>query len=77
MKITVEELVELVKICHRKHCCGDDSIGWDELADLLNDTLRNILGEEEYCKYVDSINNNSDCLTVKPISSAKTDYFFK
>ena len=45
--------VRTLKKCHRKHCLNDDSIGWDELTDEINNTLSEIMGNEEYCKYLE------------------------
>lgn len=57
MKLTYEELIEVIKKCHRKHCLDDDSIGWEELTDLLSDTLRDIFGDNGYCEYVELFTN--------------------
>ena len=46
-------LLNVCKMAHRKHCQGDDSIGWEELADELNSTLANVMGDEKYCEWLD------------------------
>jgi hypothetical protein len=51
----LEELLNAVQWTYRKHHMGDDSIGWNELSDLLNDTLFNVMGANELEKWRDSI----------------------
>jgi hypothetical protein len=46
-----KELLKAAKMAYRKHCHNDDSIGWEELSDMLSDTLSNVLGIEEYLKF--------------------------
>ena len=44
-------LLKVCKAAHRKHSYGDDSIGWEELSEMLADTLSCVMGEEEYGKW--------------------------
>lgn len=44
-----------LKICYRKHAKGDDSIGWDELSDKIGDALAQTMGDDEFCKWLESL----------------------
>lgn len=48
-----ERLIDCLKRCHRKHNQGDDSIGWTELEYIISKTLAEILGNKEYCKWLE------------------------
>jgi hypothetical protein len=50
---TVEEMklnnaIYTLKLCYRKHHFEDVTIGWDELADMLCDTLCELMGDKEF-----------------------------
>ena len=47
--------VEALKLAYRKHCLGDDSIGWNELSDCLLDALCNELGDDGFQKWLASV----------------------
>ena len=56
IEIDCEELLNAVQMAYRKHHMGDDSIGWNELSDLLHDALFNAMGPnklEEWREAVD------------------------
>ena len=48
--MTYDKLLQTVKLAYRKHCLGDDSIGWDELEKFLLDTLCEVMGDERFQK---------------------------
>ena len=37
-----------LQMAYRKHWLNDDSIGWEELGDILLDALCNIMGADEF-----------------------------
>ena len=45
-----EKLFEVAKLAWRKHNCGDDSVGWEELENALNDAMFDYLSMEDYEK---------------------------
>ena len=49
-----DRLLEVVKLFYRKHVLNDESIGWDELGDKLYNELSEILGDKEFCKWLDT-----------------------
>lgn len=46
-----DELLAVCKMAHRKHSWGDDSVGWEELSEMLAETLAGVMGNEEYLKF--------------------------
>ena len=40
-----DHLLEACKAAYRKHYLNDDSIGWDELSDIMLDALCNEMGD--------------------------------
>jgi hypothetical protein len=53
---TERRLLTVVKMAYRKHVCGDESIGWDELGDRLAAEICNAIGSDEFCKWNDANN---------------------
>ena len=47
-----ERLLSVVQKAYRKHHMNDTSIGWDELADDLAVTLCELMGDNQYQKWV-------------------------
>ena len=47
----ITKALNVLLLCHRKHCLGDDCIGWEQLTDQLNDAVCQLLGEKEYFKF--------------------------
>lgn len=47
------ELLEAVKLAYRKHHLGDDSIGWDELSEKLQDVLCEAMGDEAFQAWIE------------------------
>lgn len=45
-----DDLLRVVKRMYRKHGCGDDSIGWEELTDEMMNVLCNVMGDDEFVK---------------------------
>lgn len=52
------ECLEALKLAYRKHHLGDDSIGWDELADCMLDALCNAMGDDGYQQWLASTKDN-------------------
>lgn len=48
--------IRVLKRAYRKHVKGDDSIGWEELSDELGTALAQIMGDDEFCEWTDSLN---------------------
>ncbi len=48
-----EMAIRVLQACYRKHHCGDESIGWDELSNMIGDALWNAMGGEEYNKWLE------------------------
>jgi hypothetical protein len=53
-----DHLLTAVKLAYRKHCLGDDSIGWDELDKFLHNTLCEVMGDEEYQKWLEQVSRS-------------------
>lgn len=53
-KLTSREkmLLEAVQIAYRKHHMGDESIGWNELADQLQVVLAKVMGNKDYQAWI-------------------------
>jgi len=45
--------IEVLKLVYRKHVLNDDSIGWDELSNMLCDAICNAIGDDEFVKWLD------------------------
>lgn len=48
-----EILLDAVKMAYRKHWLNDESIGWDELGDILHNAICNVIGDDGYMKWKD------------------------
>lgn len=53
-----ERLLEALKMAYRKHHCNDDTIGWHELSDIMSCVLPDVIGDSEFCAWVDSLGNS-------------------
>lgn len=51
----IEELIRILKLVYQKHHLGDEKIGWDELDDILGDTLAEIMGDDEFQKWIRNV----------------------
>jgi len=49
--------VYALKMAYRKHAKHDDSIGWDELHDILGNALAQIMGDAEFVEWNESPDN--------------------
>ena len=56
----MDEKLRVLQMCYLKHHLGDDSIGWDELAEALHNVLCNEMGDEEYYNWLDEIKYSVD-----------------
>uniref|UniRef100_A0A6M3KVA8 Uncharacterized protein n=1 Tax=viral metagenome TaxID=1070528 RepID=A0A6M3KVA8_9ZZZZ len=52
---TITRLVDTITLAYRKHHLGDESIGWDELGECLLNTLCDVLGDDGYQQWLESI----------------------
>lgn len=50
------KLLHAVQMAYRKHHLDDDSIGWEELGNILLDALCETMGDEEFIKWKNNIN---------------------
>jgi hypothetical protein len=46
-------LLHTLQSAYRKHCLGDDSIGWDELSEQILDCLCTVMGDEEFNSWLE------------------------
>lgn len=53
----LEQALEALKLCYRKHQRGDESIGWTELGDKLCDALCEIMGDEKFVEWNESLDD--------------------
>jgi len=49
------DLLYACKMAYRKHHLMDDSIGWDELADVLKEALCAFMGDDKFVLWLDKI----------------------
>jgi len=50
-----ESLVDALKAVYRKHVMDDDSIGWDELSDIVKDALCDAIGDERFNEFLSEV----------------------
>ena len=43
-----------LKLCYKKHVVNDPDIGWDELSSELGNALAEIMGDKEFCEWLDT-----------------------
>jgi len=46
------QTIDALKSAYRKHATGDDSIGWDELRDILCDAICNEIGDKAFQQFL-------------------------
>jgi hypothetical protein len=51
----IKQLIGVVKLAYRKHHLGHESIGWDELGGKLCDVLCELMGGEEFQKWLQTL----------------------
>ncbi len=52
-----EFLIKHLKIVYRKIVCDDQNIGWEEAENELYFVLTELMGDEEFSKWADSLEN--------------------
>lgn len=52
----MNDILFALKMAYRKHVLDDDSIGWDELSDIIKEGLCNQMGDEKFILWVEDIN---------------------
>ena len=53
-----ESLLEVVKKTYRKHVLDDSEVGWNELGEDLRMVLCNVMGHEDFNKFVDQFSSD-------------------
>ena len=48
-----KRLLEALQAAYRKHVANDDSIGWHELSDIMSCALPEVMGDAEFCAWVE------------------------
>ena len=51
-------LLHACQMAYRKHHLDDDSIGWDELSNVLHDALCNVMTDEGFIEWLESLKND-------------------
>ena len=51
-------LLEACQMAYRKHVLDDDSVGWDELTDILASVLCEEMGDKEFINWLDTTSSN-------------------
>ncbi|HZV46892.1 MAG TPA: hypothetical protein VFG06_06070 [Thermodesulfovibrionales bacterium] len=54
------DLLNTIQLTYRKHCLGDDTIGWHELSTALLNTLCNVMGDKAFNEWVKQYSNLED-----------------
>jgi hypothetical protein len=49
------KLLNVVQVAYRKHHLSDESIGWDELSDIMLDALCESMGDKGYKKWLQAL----------------------
>ena len=49
------QLLDAAQMAYRKHHLGDDSIGWDELSDILLSAICDAMTDKGYQKWLRSL----------------------
>ena len=57
----INKALQVLLLCHRKHCLDDDSIEWEQLTDQLNDAVCLLLGSQDYVKFIKKHGKNEIC----------------
>lgn len=47
------------KMAYRKHYLNDESIGWDELSEVLKEALCCYMGDDEFVLWLHELNSES------------------
>ena len=43
------------QMAYRKHCLNDESVGWDQLSDILKESLCNAMGDDGFLIWLDHL----------------------
>ena len=49
------DLFYACRMAYRKHCLNEESIGWDELSEILKEALCNHMGDEGFILWLDEL----------------------
>lgn len=50
----LEWALSALRMAYRKHHMGDEEIGWEELSEHLQNTICNIVGDDQFQAFIDS-----------------------
>jgi len=53
-------MLKALQMAYRKHYLSDESIGWDELSDILLNALCDVMGDKGYQNWVKSVKEKAD-----------------
>ena len=62
---TLQQLLKVVIATYKKHVQLDESIGWNELEDDLRDAICNVVGDTNFCNWLDG-DKPSPCAGCNP-----------
>jgi hypothetical protein len=54
------DLLYACKMAYRKHYLGDESIGWEELSEVLLEALCNHMGDEGYIIWINELTREKE-----------------
>ena len=60
------DLLYACKAAYRKHHLGDESIGWEELSDILKEALCNAMGDDDFYLWVQLVENTEQAIRNQP-----------
>jgi hypothetical protein len=59
-----DQMLEALKLAYRKHSCGEESLGWTEVTDVILNAICEAIGDEGYQAWVETLdlrdNDESD-----------------
>lgn len=62
LKESRDRLLKACQMAYRKHVAGDDSVGWDELGEVLAETLAEEMGDREFCRWIERLGADKSIL---------------
>jgi tellurite resistance protein len=54
------QVIQALMMAYRKHACGDDSIGWEELSGNMARALQEAMGDEAFCNWSESFDKKDE-----------------
>ena len=54
------DLLYACKMAYRKHCLNDESIGWNELEEVLLEALCNHMSDEGYIIWINELTREEE-----------------